>query len=506
MGSELSCGIKDIATIIGDDYRNDVTPIVNLFIYFNKITLSPHEDISIDFIDLIEESWKISPIDTLRIIFYFRDNREGKGHKFFYKSSIFFNLLLKHRQAIEQNFMHIPYYGSWKDLLVIFCGSDFEDKMIEFYTEKLKENIEYLNANRFDLVDVFIAKYAPTEKCKYDKKYDLVSKFIKKMGVTKEEYRKNYIRPLRNFSPCVERLMCENKWDYIDFSKVPYMAFNRYRSSFKKHSPKKFEEYLKNIKSRNHDFESKLETFDIIDRYTDKLFFERNNTKKIDEVETRWSTFLESHRHNQKSCIPIIDISGSMFGKMGSIAYSPLTLALGVGLYASLSDEHSPFYKKWITFSSKPTIENIKEDSLHKILNNIDYDDWNYTLGLIEAFHLVLDYSILNKVSPTTLPKYLLIITDSSFDNCINVFYENDLNMVEKRYKENGYIRPFLVFWKIGPLTKNIPSLRDGISRSIFIEGCDVLSIEKVLNGEEVSQYSFIRDVIDSERYSKISY
>ena len=95
----------------------------------------------------------------------------------------------------------IPEYGRWDDLLSFFPKADY---ILSLFCEKLKEDKQLmLEGKPISLC----AKWAPSEGDSDDKKYGLVNLICNKMNISKREYRKEYISPLREYLDIVERYM-----------------------------------------------------------------------------------------------------------------------------------------------------------------------------------------------------------------------------------------------------------------------------------------------------------
>ena len=88
---------------------------------------------------LLDESWKEEPLKTLKIIFFIRDVRKGKG-----ENSIFYEtqrwLALNHPQTFLENLKHIPTTGYWKDLQNILLYLKYGGHERDERPSKYKEN------------------------------------------------------------------------------------------------------------------------------------------------------------------------------------------------------------------------------------------------------------------------------------------------------------------------------------------------------------------------------
>jgi hypothetical protein len=146
---------------------------------------------------------------------------------------------------------------NYKDLLLLF-GTPWEDTMIEVFCSQLR--MDNLMAGTEYFRPTNIAKYAPTEKCYHDKKYDAVNKFCRVLGGgnssgmsrpgawPKSKYRK-FITKLRKSLDIVETKMSSGRWDEIDVKKVPSLARKRYKNAFKRHGVSRKVKFKRTIHS-----------------------------------------------------------------------------------------------------------------------------------------------------------------------------------------------------------------------------------------------------------------
>ena len=223
--------------------------------------------------NLIDKAYEESPLDTMKILFYIRDYKEGKGEKQIFRDAISYichsqnQVMTRHMMS---NFEHVPVYGTWKDFLYLSVegtGNSVENFMLAHYAKQLQKDVQKTDGNIS-----LAAKWAPTEGCHFDKKYDTVTKIIKHLKCSKKDYRKKYLVPLRKQLALVEEKMSRGEWDDIDYSKLPLCSLKIYTKAFKKHSPEKFEEYSTTIKK---DVSHKANPFWDTDSKTDMSLTEK---------------------------------------------------------------------------------------------------------------------------------------------------------------------------------------------------------------------------------------
>ena len=463
---------------------------------------------------LLEESWKQSPLDTIRLIFYIRDCRGGKGEKLIFRASCRW-LLRHHLVDLNRNFQHIPFYGSWKDVLQTFLGTSFEGTIVKFYAQQLQSDKKKLGTSDQKTIDIGAAKYAPNESSSFDKSHNIVIKLCNELGVNKAQYRKDYLRPLRSSQiKIVEELMCGGEWEEIDFGQVPSIAFNRYRKAFEKHTPEKFKTFIGDVVKGEKKINVKvLHPHEILNPYLK----DPHHHTIDDAIEAQWVQYVKNRCArrakiaSEKGVPPvnalcIVDVSGSMTSSNSKSNVRPLDVAVSMGLLISLlNDKTSPFHKKWITFSKTPIMERFTGGTLSSIIKNIDYSNWTMTTRLQPVFDLILNTATMFKVPPENMPKMLIILSDMQFDSACPNNSQTNWTVIEKKYAKYGYTRPTLIFWNLNANTLDIPIPSDKVPNTALVSGFSPNTFDQLLDGDVPSPFSIMRKTIDNPRYARIT-
>lgn len=82
-------------------------------------------------ISLLERSWNYNGLDSLRLIAYLRDIRNGKGIKFQYYVCLYW-MYKHHPQTLLHNFSILPKCGYWKDPLQLLIIILFKGKIPKY--------------------------------------------------------------------------------------------------------------------------------------------------------------------------------------------------------------------------------------------------------------------------------------------------------------------------------------------------------------------------------------
>jgi hypothetical protein len=466
-------------------------PRVKLFyrVYYNQIKTSK------DFEERLENSWSVSPIDTLRIIFHFRDISRGHGMKNTFKEFCLW-LYRNHADALDQIFIHIPYYGTWKDLQRIFCGTLYEHRIIKFHAENLRESLNLLKNDEISQIDFGVSKYAPTEGSEYDKKYKLVSKFIRELGVTKNEYRKNYLRPLRSINPSVEELMCSGRWNDIDFSKVSHKAFIKYQNTFKRRCPEKYYEYIRNLTQNEKKFDDQSSLVYIICQYL-------NTFLKNEEYEKRWTSIYENFEKDEEYMLCIPDTDYLMYAKSKKTSFREISVSLAMMVMTSvIYNENSPLYRKYFNFSNNPSEKIVNGKDLHEMINVVEKNFNKGDIDFTKLYDNILEFILNNCLQKA--PKSLIIISHHHSSEILSLYENVDWNAMEEKYTKHGFVCPPIVYWKPYQIVKEPYINIDNIFFTI-IQGYNPNILYHLLRYKSFEPYEFMRSIIDSDRYKKIS-
>ena len=122
----------------------------------------------------------------------------------------------------------------------------------------------------------------------------------------------------------------------------------------------------------------------------------------------------------------------------------------------------------------------------------------------IEAvFDLILNAAVKNHVPQSELPAKLIIISDMEFDACVEHGSAVNFRNAQEKYEAKGYRLPQIIFWNVAsrnrqqPVTQNEQgvALVSGVTPRLFA----------MVAGGILSPYTFMTEVLESERYAKIT-
>lgn len=335
----------------------------------------------------------------------------------------------------------------------------------------------------------------------------------KKLGLSAKQYRK-MLSWGRKKTKVLERIMSDNDWDSIDFSKIPSRAGMIYRNAFAKHDIERqkagkatYESFIKDTSTKVnaktlYPYECVAEAVKAI--HADQYGWYRNRPNvPLDDlnrlaVNKYWENLTDYFNGANFNGIAVVDTSGSMTGREAS---APINVAISLGLYCA---EHNkgPFAGHYISFSSRPQwIATEGVDFCDKV-------DRIYRTNLCEntdieaTFDLLLKIALRPDVKKEDIPQNVIIISDMEFD-AARQWKGNSGTLMEHiadKWRTWGLKMPNLIFWNVQARQNNIPmTVKDGIT---FVSGFSPVLFEQIMKGK--TAIDLMLDVLDGEMYARV--
>ena len=448
---------------------------------------------------------------ALKCLFYIRDIRGGQGERRFFRV-IMRDLANYNTDAVLRNLEQIPTFGRWDDLFVFF-GTPCGNAALEFIKTQLALDVQCKTPS-------LLAKWLPSENTSSATTRKNAAIVRKYLGMTHKQYRKT-LSILRERINVLERLMSANKWDEIEFDKIPSRAGMIYKNAFARHD---FERTVNKAVQSYADFakdETKTVNAKALYPYEcvaeavkagNISFWGRYSSVPLDDtnrlmVNKYWDNLTDYFNGASLNALAVVDTSGSM---TGSAASAPINVAISLGIYCA-EKAKGPFAGHYISFASRPQLIKVEGvdfvDKVERIYRTNLVDNTN-----IEAtFDLLLNTAITNKCSQDELPENIIIISDMEFDAARTgggyYYGRNDdaehrtlMEGIEKKWNAHGYKMPNLVFWNVDARQNNIPmTAKNGIS---FVSGMSPSIFEQIMSGKTAADLMY--EVLDGDRYSAI--
>ena len=418
---------------------------------------------------LFISAYKEDKITALKVAFYLRDVRDGQGKRDVIRAMLS-HLIQTDTDTLNKILPYLPSIGRWKDV--------FEN--VELYHETTLQVLRGMIEIEKDTISLM---------CKWMPRKGKPAVILRQLlNLSPKEYRKFVVINTQ----VVETLMCANKWEDIDFSKLPSIAGKNYQNAFSNHCKESYEQFKeKLVKGETKINASTLYPHNIVSNLCcevgDKVVLEQS-----------WKSLPDYMEGSEKfNILPIIDTSSSM----NHIAYgttSAMHISIGLGIYLS-ERNRGTFKDLWCNFSSTPSFYQLEGDSIAEKIANLDYHNWGGSTNIQAVFDLMLKVSVANKVPEEDMPKVVLIISDMEFDEGIEgkVAY----SQISDMYLVYGYKLPTIVFWNVCARNTNMPIRM--MDNGIGISGYSPIIMKEILKGNltNITPMLFMEDVI-KERYN----
>ena len=482
---------------------------------------------------LLPDAWAESPELTLQVLMNARDCRGGKGERLVITEALQWLRRVKPCTYIANalGFLRVGYF---KDLLVIArkaheegqpaMGASGELIELELMAEFIRFDLDQLapiqagtKQNSTEHSDLSVeaverdvdgeekkgsagapqislaAKWAPTEGSHWDRgslrmAHRLARLLFPKDGRAMLRYRRA-LSALRAHLVLVERLMCANEWEAIDFARVPAKAHLILKAAFARHQEERYAEYLGEVKAGKKVIKTAgLQPHELVKPY--------RSGRHLDEtVEAQWRALVDRVRTagGLPSTLPLVDVSGSMTCNQGSV--EPLDPAIAIGLLAAELCT-GDFHGHVVTFEADPRWHIVQEDSLHAQVRALKRAPWGGNTDLQRVFDLILGLAVHGQVDPASMPSTLLILSDMEFDDACHGASVTNFEVARTKYQLAGYSMPRVVFWNLSVRGKNAPVRMDqrGVS---LLSGFSGELLKLLVDGKTVTPMDMMRLAVE---------
>ena len=424
---------------------------------------------------------------AMKLLFFARDIRGGLGERRVFK--VILNWLANNEPAsVRKNLVHIAEYGRFDDILTLI-GTPCEKEALDVLKAQFEADNSAL-ANRGEVS--LLAKWLPSVNASNRETIIYAKKIAKHFGLNDASYRKALVA-LRARIRIIENNLREKDYSF-DYSKQPSKAMYKYRKAFIRNDEERYNQFI----SKVNEGSAKLHASTLMPYEIITPFFRKNVSD--DERKAINATWISQEDFgNDENTLVVIDGSGSMYGYGDPM---PATVALSLGIYFAERNTGA-FKNHFITFSEKPQLVEIKgEDILDKVRYCHSYNEVANT-NIQKVFELILKTAIKNNLPESDLPSKIVIVSDMEFDYCAEGASLTNFARAKKMFEDAGYKLPDVVFWNVAsrnrqqPVTKN----EQGVA---LVSGCTPRLFSMIASGT-MNPYAFMLEVVESERYSRIS-
>lgn len=473
----------------GITHKSTLNSVLDMFAMGGSMRNRPEEDI----IRMFKKAYEEDATLALKCLFYLRDVRGGQGERRFFR--ICFKWLADHHCAeVVHLIPFVANYGRYDDLYTLF-GTACQTDMLEYLEKVIKQNEDHL-----------VYKWLPsinTSSYETQKRGRIIATWL---GMTERQYRK-MLSEGRKACKIVETLMSQQRWNEIEFNKLPSRAGLLYKKAFMRREETR-ERYAAFMDSKETKVNAGvLNPVDIAHQIFNSYVPSKTERKAWDKY---WECLPDYYNGREEPGIAVVDVSGSMYG-------TPMEAAVSLGAYIA-ERGYGPFKNHFITFSGNPDLVEFKGIDLYDKFTRARGAEWGGNTNIEAVFDLLLNTAIKSHMSADKMPKTLYIFSDMEFDHCMTygpVVHDrwisgntiNDekrlLTVIEaqaEKWARNGYELPRVIFWNLDARHDNIPALGGKFS---YVSGFSPVMISTILGGKD--GWDLCLEKLNSDRYSVIA-
>ena len=475
-------------------HSSTLSGVMNLFALGGTYRRRSDDDCVLLFKNAFEEDRLLA----LKTLFYLRDVREGQGERRFFRVCYKW-LANNYPDVARKNLNNVSEYGRWDDLIYTTIDTKIQNDALSIVKHQLALDVECKTPS-------LLAKWLASENCS-SKETKRVAGIIRNyLGMTHKEYRKT-LSILRARINVLERLMSSNRWEEIEFDRIPSKAGLIYRNTFARRDiiAKKYEAFAKNENTKVN--ASALYPYEIVGEAI-KNMSGYWYSKWDDEITDTDRAILDKYWENQKDVLNgaplnmlcVCDTSGSM---CGSEKMAPINVAIGLSMYAA-ERAGGPFHNHYISFSSRPQLIKIEGVDFYDKVKRI------YKTNLCEDTNLEAVFKLLYNTAlharPEDVPSQIVVISDMEINRmtCGNWNDEGriltGMEAERKRWATAGLKLPKLVYWNVDARQNTFLDLGPDVS---YVSGASVENFKAIITGK--TGWELVMEVIDSDRYKAIT-
>ena len=405
---------------------------------FQRIGNMRHHD-RLHILEEFETAYKEDKELATQVLFWARAARIGSGERKTFHT-ILSEIGKTSPDFISDNVNTIAELGYWKDLVPYLHIKN----VVAVFAQAIRDE------------DRLACKWAP-RKC---------AVLRDELGWTNKQYRKW----LKVHSETVEQMMSEKTWSEINYSSVPGSAMRRYSGAFTNRDSKRFDEWKDDKTSKAS--VSATYPHEVLACDDDKL------------AEKLWNNLPDLLSESEENILPMIDVSGSMFGE-------PLAVATSLGMYLAERTK-GEFRDMFLTFSSNPELVKLQGDTVGERLRRIANANWGMSTDFTKAYQHILDVAVKHDVVPESMPTMLLVLSDMQFnDSQRDVTHFTHMKEV---YEKAGYELPKIVFWNLDA-QMGTPAECDDDSVAM-VSGFSPSIMKAILNAEEFTPMDVMMEAL----------
>ena len=452
---------------------------------------------------MFKKAYQENPKYALKCLFYLRDVRGGQGERRFFRECMKW-LAKNDSAAAKRNLQYVAEFGRWDDLYC-FVGTSLEKDALQIMKEQF---ILDLNCKTPSL----LAKWLHSENATSKENAKLGALTCQYFGYSPRQYRK-HLSTLRERIRVLERLMSQNRWNEIEFDKIPSKAGLKYKNAFARRDiiKAKYEKFAKDENTKVN--AGTLYPYEVVEKAINLMgsqsYWEYSNKNiSLDNtgrlmINKYWDNLTDYFNGSKLNALCMVDTSGSMRG-------TPINVATSLGLYCA-EKAGGPFANHYISFSSRPQLIECEGVDFCDKVDRIVRTNLCENTNIEAAFDMLLNTAARNHLSQDELPDTIIVISDMEFDSATWQYRSHSMGRgaegaetlmegIARKWRANGYKVPHLIYWNVNARQNNIPML--GVGRVSFVSGFSPSIFQSIVTGK--TGYDLMLETLEKDRYKVI--
>ena len=457
-----------------------------------------------DCILLFKKAFEENAELALKCLFWIRDCRGGAGERRFFRTCIKW-LAVEHPEVVKRNLAFIPEMGRWDDLYEL-VNTPLENDFFNMIKTQLEKDMEDIMTGKPNIGISLVGKWLKSENSSSQETKRLAKRTREALGLTSRTYRKT-LSKLREHIKVLERLMSANRWDEIDFSKIPSKAGLVYRNAFARRDiiAEKYRTFAKSKTTKVN--AAALYPYEIVHKAINAAYLPLDDTERL-MVNKYWENLPDYLEGKDCSMMCVVDTSGSMLG-------TPIDVAISLGMYCA-ERLNGPFKNHYISFASSPQLINIKGVDFADKVNRIYRTNLCDNTNLEAVFDLLLSIARLPNVKKKDIPETIVVISDMEIDSAtMHAWWQKnrkesyhtwtkdstvtEMEKIRQKWANYGFQLPRLIYWNVDARNETILDAGPNVS---FVSGMSPTLFKSILTGK--NGYQLMIETICTDRYKDI--
>ncbi len=472
-------------------YASTGSECLDLFATIGALRRQSEKEIIARFIRAYTEEADLA----MKLLFFARDIREGLGERKVFR--IVLQWLAKNEpDSVRKNLGYVAEYGRFDDLLALM-DTPCEKEMLAYLREQFEADMKNLaEGNPVSL----LGKWLPSVNASNQKTVHQAKKIARAFGLHDASYRKA-LTALRAQIRIIENYLREKDYTF-DYEQQPSRALFKYKQAFWRNDRERYAAFLSKAaagKAKLH--ADHVAPYELIQPYlgwsNNGSFLRDISSEEKAVLNATWASMPDFG--GDENTLAVIDTSGSMYYEGKPV---PAAVALSLGLYFAERNK-GIFHNHFIEFSGKPQLIAIKGETFADKLRYVATFNKIADTNLEAVFDLILQAAVKNHVPQEELPAKLIIVSDMEFNVCVNNASKTVFKNAKRRYAEKGYRLPEVVFWNVASRNRQQPVTKN--ERGVVLVSGATPRIFSMVAGGNLSPYTFMMEVLHSERYAPIA-